>query len=120
MPQYTTTIRCSVVFPIFLDGFAGCIAVSWGDGFLSKQLHSVVGVFSFGIFQLDDVAMPHVLVDFGQRKQEDVRIACLRVLFRNRMVEAVLRCHGEGENRVRRLRPSACRAERSNGAGSRR
>ena len=41
--------------------------------------------------------MPHVLVDFGQRKQEDVRIACLRVLFRNRTVEAVLRCHGEGE-----------------------
>lgn len=58
---------------------------------------TVVGVFFFGIFQLDDVAVLHILVDFGERKQEDVCIACLCVLFRNRMVEAVLRRHGESE-----------------------
>ena len=73
------------------------IAMGLGDGLLAQLFHPLVGILALGILQLDDVAVAHVLVDFQLGAEEEVHISLLAVLLGDRAVEAVERCHGQGE-----------------------
>lgn len=66
-------------------------------GFLEEFFHLLVRGARLAIFQFDDVAVHHVLVDVAKRGEEDVGIAAIIVQLGDRAIEAALACHRQGE-----------------------
>ena len=83
--------------------FAVGIPVGLGDACLAELFHRFVTLFSFGIFQFDDVAVLHVLIDVGKGHEEEVGISLLGVLLGHGAIEAVWGSHGEGETMYERF-----------------
>ena len=84
-----------------LYGISHYVAISiTGDlhrGFLEEFFHLLVRGARLAIFQFDDVAVHHVLVDVAKRGEEDVGIAAIIVQLGDRAIEAALACHRQGE-----------------------
>lgn len=66
-------------------------------GFLEEFFHLLVRGARLAIFQFNDVAVHHVLVDVAKRGEEDVGIAAIIVQLGDRAIEAALACHRQGE-----------------------
>ena len=64
---------------------------------LEEFFHLLFRGARLAIFQFDDVAVHHVLVDVAKRGEEDVGIAAIIVQLGDRAIEAALACHCQGE-----------------------
>ena len=66
-------------------------------GFLEEFFHLLVRGARLAIFQFDDVAVHHVLVDVAKRGEEDVGIAAIIVQLGDRTIESALTRHRQSE-----------------------